>query len=117
MSGVEDSMENYQSYLDACCAVMVFESYGIHFFRFVICISISLMIFMLKYAFTHIFFIAHTSLGCRKCLIGMQFNRKPNKLLSRTLYKTRVAANVILKMPRMMHYLRHYQIIEREPAS
>ena len=32
MSGVEDSVENYQSYLVACCAVMVFESYGIFFF-------------------------------------------------------------------------------------
>ena len=44
------------------------------------------------------FFTAHTSLGCRKCLIGMQFDRKPDKLLSRTQYKTRVAANVILKV-------------------
>ena len=56
------------------------------------------MIFMLKYAFTHIFFTVHTSLGSRKCLIGMQFDRKPDKLLLRTLYKTRVAANVILKV-------------------
>ena len=55
MSGVEDSVENYQSYLVAYCTVMVFESYAILFFRFVIRISISLMIFMLKYAFTHIF--------------------------------------------------------------
>ena len=31
MSGVEDSVENYQSYLVACCMVMVFESYEIHF--------------------------------------------------------------------------------------
>ena len=31
MSGVEDSAKNYQAYLDACCAVMVFESYEIHF--------------------------------------------------------------------------------------
>ena len=36
-------------------AVMVFESYGILFFiRFVTHISISLMIFMLNYAFRHI---------------------------------------------------------------
>ena len=55
MSGVEDSVENYQSYLVACCAVMVFESYEIHFFRFVIRISISLIIFLLIYALTHIF--------------------------------------------------------------
>ena len=32
MSGVGDSVENYQSYLVACCAVMVFESYDISFF-------------------------------------------------------------------------------------
>ena len=32
MSGVEDRVENYQSYLVACCAVMVFESCEIHFF-------------------------------------------------------------------------------------
>ena len=56
MSGVEDSVENYQSYLVACCVVMVFESYEIHFFfRFVNRISISLMIFLLIYAFTNIF--------------------------------------------------------------
>ena len=37
--------------------VMVFESYGMFFFfRFVTHISISLMIFMLIYAFTHILF-------------------------------------------------------------
>ena len=42
------------------------------------------------------FFTAPTSLGCRKCLIGMLFDRKPEKLLSRTLYRTRVAAHVIL---------------------
>ena len=96
MSGVEDSVENYQSYLAACCAVMVFESYEILFFRFVIRVSIYLMIFILKYPFTHIFFTAHTSLGCRKCLMGMLFDRKPDKLLSRTQYWTRVAAHVIL---------------------
>ena len=55
MCGVKDSVVNYQSYLAACCAVNVFESYEIHFFCFVIHVSIPLMIFMLKYAFTHIF--------------------------------------------------------------
>ena len=56
MNGVEASVENYQSYLAACCTVMVFESYeNLFFFRSVIHVSISLMIFMLKYAFTHIF--------------------------------------------------------------
>ena len=55
MSGVEDSVENYQSYLDAYCAVMVFESYEIHFFSFCHSYLDSLMIFMLQYAFSHIF--------------------------------------------------------------
>ena len=72
------------------------------FFRFVIRISISLMIFVLKYAFAHIFFTAYTSLGCRKCLIGMLFDHKPDKLLSRTPYRTRVAAHVILKYAKKM---------------
>ena len=53
------------------------------------------MIFMLKYAFTHTFFTAHTSLRRLKCLIVL-FDRKPDKLLSRTPYRTRVAAHVIL---------------------
>ena len=70
MSGVEDSMENYQSYLVACCAVMVFDSYGIHFF-FSFCHSYFDLShdFMLKYAFPHIFVTAHSALVCRKCLI------------------------------------------------
>ena len=34
MSGVEDRVENYQSYLVACCAVNVLESYEIHIFLF-----------------------------------------------------------------------------------
>ena len=92
MNGVEDSVENFQSYLVACRVVMVFESYAMHF-----CFVLSsLMIFMLKYAFTHIFFTAHTSLGCRKCLIGMLFDRKQDKLL----YKTRVAAKEYFKSTR-----------------
>ena len=49
-------MENYHTYLSSCCAVMVFESYGIFFFRFVTLISISLMIIMLNYGFTQILF-------------------------------------------------------------
>ena len=44
------------------------------------------------------FFTAHTSLGCRKCLIGMLLDRKPDKLPLRTLYRTRVAAHVTLKV-------------------
>ena len=71
LCGAEDNVENYQSYLISCCAGIVFESYEIHVFRFVIRISISRMIFMLKYAFTHICLLRIiTSLGCRKCLIG-----------------------------------------------
>ena len=52
MSGVDDSVENYQSYLVACSADLVFESYEIPFFRF-LRISISLMTLMHTYAFTH----------------------------------------------------------------
>ena len=55
LCGVEDSMENYQTYLISYSAVMVFESYGILFF-FVTHISISRMIFMLNYAFIRILF-------------------------------------------------------------
>ena len=45
LCGVEDSVENYQTYLISCCTVIVFESYGIvFFFQFVTHISISLMI-------------------------------------------------------------------------
>ena len=32
LCGVEDSVENYLTYLSSFCAVMVFESYGIFFF-------------------------------------------------------------------------------------
>ena len=78
MSSVEDSAENYQSYLVACFAVMVFESYEIHFFScFVIRISISLNA---QICIHSRFYTSHTSLGCRKCLIhvGMLFDRKPD---------------------------------------
>ena len=51
LCGVEDSVENYQTYLMSCCTVMVFEFYGILFFRF-----FPLMISMLNYALTHILF-------------------------------------------------------------
>ena len=50
-------MENYETYLISCSAGMVFESYGnLFFIRFVTHISISLMIFMLNYAFTYILY-------------------------------------------------------------
>ena len=52
------------------------------------------MILMLKYVFTNIFFTVHTSLCCRKCLIGMLFDRKPDRLLSWIC----VAAHVIFKI-------------------
>ena len=54
LCGAEDSMENYQTYLISCSAVMVLFWNPI--FCFVTHISISLMIFMLNYAFTHISF-------------------------------------------------------------
>ena len=60
LCGVEDSVENYQTYLISNCEVMVFQSYGIvfffSFFRFFTHISISLTLFMLNYAFSHILF-------------------------------------------------------------
>ena len=56
LCGVEDSMENYQTYLISYSAVMVFESNENLFFCFVTHISISLMIFTLNYAFTRILF-------------------------------------------------------------
>ena len=54
MNGVEESVENYRSYLVACCMVLVFESYEILFFSF--CHSYLNLShdFMLTYAFTHI---------------------------------------------------------------
>ena len=80
----------------ACSADLVFKSYEIPFFCF-LRISISLMILMLTYALFH-FFTVHIFLGCRKCLIRMLFDRKSEKLLSQTLYRTRDAAHVILNV-------------------
>ena len=67
-------------------------------------------------------FTAHTYLGCRKCLIGMLFDRKPDKSLSRTLYRARVAVHVILKVRKedamndvLFAPLSNYR--KREPAS
>ena len=42
---------------------------------------------------SHFIFTGHT-----KCLIGRLFHRKPDKLLSRTLYRICVTAHVILKV-------------------
>ena len=66
MSGVEDSVENYQSYLDAYCAVMVFESYEIHFFFVLSFVSRLSHDFHAPICFLSHFFTAHTFLGCRK---------------------------------------------------
>ena len=74
---------------------MVFESYEIHFFSFChSCLDLS-HDFHAQICFHSHFFTAHTFLGSIKCLIGMLIDRKPDKLLSRTLYRTRVAAHVI----------------------
>ena len=101
LCGVEDSVENYQSYLISCFAVMVFESYGIlSFFCFVTHISISLIIFMLNYAFTHILFSLRKLLLVVESLIDRLFDRKPVQLLSWTLYRIRVTAHVVLKVHR-----------------
>ena len=54
--------------------------------------------FLAHICFHSHFFTAHTSLGCRKGVIGMLFDGKPDNLLSRTLYWTRVAAHVILRV-------------------
>ena len=55
LCGVEDSVENYQTYLISCSAVMVFESYGILFFvlnlisRSLSCFSGSIMLSLIFY--------------------------------------------------------------------
>ena len=64
MSGVEDNVENYQTYLISCSTVIVFESYGI-------CFSFCHSYLDLSHDFhaqlcfhSHFIFTAHTSLGC-----------------------------------------------------
>ena len=62
-------------------------------------VSISLMIFMRNYALTHISFplrILFFAVGM--FWIGRLFNRKPDKLLLRTLYRIRLTAHVIFKV-------------------
>ena len=66
LCGVEDSVENYQTYLSSCCAVMVFESYGIFFFSF--ChsyLDLSHDYHAQSWINSNFIFTAHTSLGCR----------------------------------------------------
>ena len=94
MSGVEDSVENYQSYWLHVVRLWCSSPMKSIFFLF----------FVISYEFhaqicscPH-FFTAHTSLGCRKFLIGRIVDPKPDKLLSRTLHRTHVAAHVILKV-------------------
>ena len=59
LCGVEDSVENYQTYLISCCTVMAFESFChsyldlSHDFHAQLCF------------YSHFIFTAHTSLGCR----------------------------------------------------
>ena len=55
MSGVDDSVKNYQSYLVACVRLYYSIPMKSIFFRFAIRISIYLLIFLLIYAFSHIF--------------------------------------------------------------
>ena len=71
-SGVEDSVENYQTYLISCCAVMVFESFGIVFFFFVFFFPFCHSYLDLSHDFhaqlcfhSHFIFTAHTSFCCR----------------------------------------------------
>ena len=67
LCGVEDSMENYQTYLISYSAVMVFESYGILFF-FLFChsyIDLSHDFHAQLCFHSHFIFTAHTSPGCR----------------------------------------------------
>ena len=56
LCSVEDSVENYQTYLISCSAVRRSSPVESFLFPFVTHISISLMILMLNYVFTHILF-------------------------------------------------------------
>ena len=77
LCGVEDSVENYQSYLISCFAVMVFESYGILSFLFCHSYLDLSHYFHAQLCFhSHVIFTAQTSLGCRMS-IGRLFGRKP----------------------------------------
>ena len=67
LCGVEDGLENYQTYLISCCAVMVFESYGIvFFFRFASYLNLSHDFHAQLCFHSHFILTAHTSLCCRK---------------------------------------------------
>ena len=64
LCGVEDSMENNQTYL-ICSAVMVFESYGILFFFFHSYLDLSHDFHAQLCFHSHFIFTEHTSPGCR----------------------------------------------------
>ena len=65
LCGVEDSVENYQTYLISCSAVMVFEFYGILFFFVLNLISRSLSCFSgsIMLSLTFYFHCAYFSLA------------------------------------------------------
>ena len=57
------------------------------------------MVFMLNYDFTHILFpLRILLLAVEMSRIGRLFDRKPDKFLSRTLYRIFVTAYVIFKV-------------------
>ena len=56
MSGVDDNVENYQTYLISCSVLWCSSPMESYFFFVLSLISRILMIFMLNYAFTHILF-------------------------------------------------------------
>ena len=82
LCGVEDSVENYQTHLIACLRLWCSSPMASFYFRYVSHISISFMIFMLNYAFTHILF----SLRILLLAVEMSDRQASDKLLPRTLY-------------------------------
>ena len=68
------------------------------FFRFVTHISISIMIFMLNYAFTHILLSLCILLLAVEMSDRQAFDCKSDKLLLLTLYRIHVTAHVILNV-------------------
>ena len=110
LCGVEDSVENYQTHLFACLRLWCSSPMESFYFRYVSHISISFMIFMLNYAFTHILF----SLRILLLAVEMSDRQASDKLLSRTLYIGPVLLHILFykyakKMPYIMYYLHHYQ--------
>ena len=65
LCGVEDSVENYQTYLNSCSVVMVFESYGILFSFCHSYLDLAHNFYAQLCFHSHFIFTAHTSLGCR----------------------------------------------------